>query len=562
MLRQSFLSQSVIVRIGVAVFLLASGSSPALAQRASSWLPDRGFPEIDLISKTKQTSAEACRNLCLKNSKCEAWSFNSGFIGSSVCALSSSGIITMMQDRGSIAGFTRAADLPRESEPIATPVVSGPQRASSWLTDTRPGMFSGDIPTTKQPSAESCRNRCLQNPDCKAWSFRYASRGPGGETEIKDCRFSTKWYGGFAEKGVIGGEIIDAAAETPKASAASVAPVVGGPQRTSSWLTDTRFIVYSENISETKQASADVCRDLCLKNLECKGWTFNPTMNGVYPKLCVLSAKTRASMMSEQGSGIITGVINEISTEASKPITTPVAADPGRRVALVIGNSAYKAVAALPNPRRDADTIAAALRRTGFQSVTVANDLTREKLIDALRIFAAEAEKADWAMVYFAGHGIEIGGVNYLIPVDAKLAADRDVQFEAVPLEQVMGAAEGAKKFRLVLLDACRDNPFAGQMRRTVATRSIGRGLAQVEPDSGTLVVYAAKHGQTALDGDGANSPFVSALVKRLATPGLEIRKLFDLVRDDVMSATNRRQQPYSYGSVPGSEDFFFVATK
>lgn len=264
-------------------------------------------------------------------------------------------------------------------------------------------------------------------------------------------------------------------------------------------------------------------------------------------------------------------VVSTTPNAAPAPATTPVvtalppasaAAGPGRRVALIIGNSAYKAVAALPNPRRDADTIADALRRTGFQSVTVANDLTREKLIDALRIFAAEAEKADWAMVYFAGHGIEIGGVNYLIPVDARLAADRDVQFEAVPLEQVMGAAEGAKKFRLVLLDACRDNPFAGQMRRTVATRSIGRGLAQVEPDSGTLVVYAAKHGQTALDGDGANSPFVSALVKRLATPGLEIRKLFDLVRDDVMKETNRRQQPFSYGSVPGSEDFFFVSTK
>ncbi|MBI4273769.1 MAG: caspase family protein, partial [Rhizobiales bacterium] len=162
--------------------------------------------------------------------------------------------------------------------------------------------------------------------------------------------------------------------------------------------------------------------------------------------------------------------------------------------------------------------------------------------------------------VYYAGHGLEIGGVNYLIPVDARLATDRDVELEAVPLNQVLSAVERARKLRLVLLDACRDNPFASQMKRTLATRSVGRGLASIEPEAGTLVVYAAKHGETALDGDSANSPFVTAFVKNLATPGLEVRRLFDFVRDDVMEATNRRQQPFSYGSVPGRQDFFFVA--
>lgn len=123
-----------------------------------------------------------------------------------------------------------------------------------------------------------------------------------------------------------------------------------------------------------------------------------------------------------------------------------------------------------------------------------------------------------------------------------------------------MNATEGAKKLRLILLDACRNNPFVNQIQRSVASRSIGRGLAQVEPDAGMLVVYSAKHGQVALDGEGgANSPFVSALVKRLATPQIEIRKLFDLVRDDVMAATGRQQQPFSYGSVPGAEDFYFL---
>ncbi len=231
-----------------------------------------------------------------------------------------------------------------------------------------------------------------------------------------------------------------------------------------------------------------------------------------------------------------------------------------RRVALVIGNSGYTKAPVLPNPRRDAEAVASALRRVGFQVVTLEADLTRDHFIDALRRFASKAEGSDWALVYFAGHGIEMDGVNYLIPVDASLATDRDVTFEAVPLGQILTAVDGAKKLRLVVLDACRNNPFLNQMRRTVASRSIGQGLGRVEPEAGTLVVYAAKHGEVALDGDQRNSPFVEALTNRILSPGIEVRRLFDLVRDDVIAATNRKQQPFSYGSVSGSEDFYFVS--
>jgi uncharacterized caspase-like protein len=145
--------------------------------------------------------------------------------------------------------------------------------------------------------------------------------------------------------------------------------------------------------------------------------------------------------------------------------------------------------------------------------------------------------------------------------VDARLKSDRDVQFEAVHLDQVLGSISGARKLRLVILDACRDNPFAQQMSRSVASRSIGRGLGRIEPDGGTLVAYAAKHGQTALDGQGRNSPFVSALVKHIGTPGVEIRRLFGLVRDDVLSSTARQQEPFIYGSLGGEEFFFKAAT-
>lgn len=244
------------------------------------------------------------------------------------------------------------------------------------------------------------------------------------------------------------------------------------------------------------------------------------------------------------------------------PAVSKVVVPRGRRVALVIGNSKYQSVPALANPERDSRTVADALKQVGFQSVTLVTDATRDKTVAALRAFATEADRADWALIYYAGHGIEVGGQNYLIPVDAKLASDRDVQYEAVGLEQVMSAAEGASKLRLVLLDACRDNPFANMMKRSTASRSVGRGLGQVEPDAGMLLVYAAKHGQIAFDGDGQNSPFVSSFIKRITTPQIEIRKLFDLVRDDVMSATKRQQQPFTYGSVPGSEDFYFLTTE
>ncbi|UFZ06474.1 invasion associated locus B family protein [Bradyrhizobium ontarionense] len=263
------------------------------------------------------------------------------------------------------------------------------------------------------------------------------------------------------------------------------------------------------------------------------------------------------------------GTGSEASPPATESKPAPVAAllvprSPGRRVALVIGNSAYQNVPALPNPGRDAILVADALRRANFQMVTLQNDLNREQLVGALREFARQAESADWAVVYYAGHGMEVAGVNYLVPVDARIGSDRDVSLEAVSIDQVLNSAERAKRLRLVLLDACRDNPFASQMKRTmtVASRSVSRGLAQMEPDPGTLVVFAAKHGETALDGDAANSPFATAFVKNMQVPGVEVRRLFDNVRDDVMDMTERRQQPYTYGSVPGRVDFYFATSK
>jgi hypothetical protein len=235
-------------------------------------------------------------------------------------------------------------------------------------------------------------------------------------------------------------------------------------------------------------------------------------------------------------------------------------ADQGRRVALIIGNTNYRFASALQNPNNDAQLLAQTLRGAGFQTVTVKTDLDREGMIRTLREFAGTADAADWAVVYYSGHGIEFGGVNYMVPVDAQLKVDRDIDLETIDVGKVMSAIDGARKLRLVILDACRDNPFASQMKRTVATRSLGRGLAQIEPTVGTLIVYAAKHGETALDGTGRNSPFVESLVKRInQKPAVEIRRLFDFVRDDVLATTQRKQQPFSYGSLSASDDFYFI---
>lgn len=250
------------------------------------------------------------------------------------------------------------------------------------------------------------------------------------------------------------------------------------------------------------------------------------------------------------------------------PVQKPVGTAPApsvsleKRVALVIGNSSYKNAPRLPNPQRDAAAVAAALKQVGFQSVTLQTDLSLDKTLQALREFARAADGADWALVYFAGHGIEVGGVNYLIPIDATLANDRDVPLEAVPLPQVLNVAERAGKLRLVILDACRINPFDSQMKRADATRAVARGLARVEPNKNTIVAYAAKDGETASDGDGANSPFTAAFVKNLQTPGLEVRLLFDTIRDDVMDMTRNRQQPFSYGSITARQQFYFLAPK
>jgi hypothetical protein len=221
------------------------------------------------------------------------------------------------------------------------------------------------------------------------------------------------------------------------------------------------------------------------------------------------------------------------------------------RVALVIGNSAYANVTSLANPVNDATDLAAALGRIGFD-VTLATDLDINGMRTTLRSFRDKAIGSDMAVVYFAGHGIEVEKHNYLIPVDAKLESDSDVLFDTIALELLEEAVSGAKTLGMVILDACRNNPFLGQIKSQ--GRAIGQGLAAFEPETGTLVAYAAKDGTVALDGSGRNSPFMKGLLQYIEEPGLEILLMFRKVRDVVMAETNNRQTPFVYNSLPGQE--------
>ena len=224
-----------------------------------------------------------------------------------------------------------------------------------------------------------------------------------------------------------------------------------------------------------------------------------------------------------------------------------------KRVALIVGNASYAHIAGLPNVPNDAAAMAALFKAAGFEAVDAAHNLGVADLRRAIKAFAGKAADADVAALYYAGHGIEVGQVNYLIPVDARLATDFDVEDETVPLDRVLQAMEPVRRLRLVILDACRENPFLKSMKRTVATRSVGRGLSRVEPAAAnTLIAFATKPNAVAEDGQGPNSPFTAALVKHLLTPGLDLRLALGKVRDEVLAATGGRQEPYVTSSLGG----------
>lgn len=224
------------------------------------------------------------------------------------------------------------------------------------------------------------------------------------------------------------------------------------------------------------------------------------------------------------------------------------------KVALVIGNSDYISVAELDNPANDARDVSAALELQGFD-VTVAKNLGRNEMRDALRRFRTLADNADVALVYYAGHGIEIEGANYLIPVDARLEDERDAPLEMIQLDLILGQISGARTLKMVVLDACRNNPFIVRMQSNDKGRNIQNGLGRIDTvGSDTLVAYAAAAGDITPDGyPGGNSPFTSAFLNALEGPPTDVRRLFGRVRDKLRESVPGAA-PFVYTSLGGSE--------
>ncbi len=223
------------------------------------------------------------------------------------------------------------------------------------------------------------------------------------------------------------------------------------------------------------------------------------------------------------------------------------------KVALIIGNSDYRHESKLPNPVRDAKVVAELFKAAGFQHVIVEENVTKVGLSKSLYEFRKRSRGALISVVYYSGHGMEIDGENYLIPVDAELLKDDDVDYQAVSMDDALKATRGAKQLRLLILDACRNNPFSAKMERTAGlTKSVSKGLAPVEVSGNILVAYAAKGGTVAYDGKGNNSPYVRAIAQYLTKPGLDLRRAFGYVRDAVRKETSYKQTPWIYGSLGG----------
>lgn len=225
------------------------------------------------------------------------------------------------------------------------------------------------------------------------------------------------------------------------------------------------------------------------------------------------------------------------------------------RVALVIGNSAYHHAPGLPNPRNDAEDMAKKLEGLGF-AVTTGLDLDLDGVKAKLREFRAGARDAELALFFYAGHGIQADGVNYMLPVDADIADETALDLEAVAMDTVLNAMADVPTL-VVLLDACRNNPFEEKLARSLRggrARDIklGKGLAQIDAGTGTLIAFSTQPGNVALDGDGRNSPFTAGLLKHLGQPGVSLTDELILVRNEVLSATRREQQPWDSSSLTG----------
>ncbi len=244
---------------------------------------------------------------------------------------------------------------------------------------------------------------------------------------------------------------------------------------------------------------------------------------------------------------------------AATLVASPGAARAQARVALVIGNSAYRHVAPLDNPRNDATDMAAALRKLNFR-VVEGVDLDKAAFDRKVAEFAGALRGASVGLFFYAGHGLQVGGQNYLAPIDAQADTAAALDFQMVRLDLVQRTMEREAQTNILFLDACRDNPLARNLARSMGTRStdVGHGLAAAESGVGTLISFSTQPGNVALDGAGRNSPYSGALVRQLSASTDDLSAILIAVRNDVMAVTQRRQVPWEHSALTGR--FYFAA--
>jgi hypothetical protein len=252
---------------------------------------------------------------------------------------------------------------------------------------------------------------------------------------------------------------------------------------------------------------------------------------------------------------MLTGLVAMMLANAS-------AAQADRRVALVVGNSAYASTASLRNPRNDASDMAETLKKLGFD-VELGLDLDQQNFAVAIEKFARALDGADVGLFFYAGHGLQLNDKNYLVSINAKLENEFLMSSETIDLTSIVRLMESKAAVNLVFLDACRNNPLAENLRRglevTKRSANLGRGLARIEPASrDTLIAFAAAPGQVAADGDDRNSPFTASLLKNLPRPAVEVSVMLKEVSADVRRVTNNSQRPQQLSDM--SRTFYFAA--
>ena len=464
-------------------------------------------------------------------------------------------------------------DSKRNGEGIHT-YTDGNMQIAVWKDDVAQGQEVDALkPQTCEDDpalcsvAQLCQKATLNKDGAKVWS------GDVTSTSYVELAKSAGVTCGVIEKPVVVAEAANCSTDPSKCSMIQLCAKASGTSAAGEkfWRMDAEFQSYVDMAkiigvtcgvgpNQVQMVQIDNCDtnpskcsmiDLCAK-------ASGTTSSG--EKFWRLDAELQEYVHAAKTIGVSCGVqksatANAQSVTVSKPKMVQKYTN---RKALVIGNANYLDQTPLKNPINDAKAVAAKLEQVGFE-VTYKEDLGVREFGRTLSAYERSLSGSDMSLFYYAGHGIEIDKQNYLIPVDAEITAPEDARYETVVLDDAISASLNTGKLSMILIDACRDNPFSGKM--SGGTRSVGRGLSIVDVGKGNvnqIISFAASSGEVAEDGSGQNSPYASAIIDLLDEPNLEIGKLFRLVRDRVTQATGGKQKPVVNQDLSG-EDIFLV---